>query len=163
MSHDKTQGKKLSVSELALNLAQPFAEELGLKFWNVKYEKEGSAWFLRYFMFIEERPITIDDCEAFSRKVSDELDRTDPIDGSYYLEVSSPGLEAELEETWHFERNIGNKVQIKLVRPFENKREFIGPLVKFEDKIITVSDEISGNEYEFELSKTAYVKLYAEF
>lgn len=163
MSLDKTPGKKLSVSETALKLAQPFAEELGLKFWNVKYEKEGSAWFLRYFMFIEERPITIDDCENFSRKVSDELDKTDPIDGSYYLEVSSPGLEAQLEEPWHFERHIGDKIQVKLVRPLDNKREFIGPLLKFQDKKLTVADEASGNEYEFELSKTAYVKLYAEF
>ena len=60
--------KKESTTAVAARLAQPVLEELGLTLWDLRFEKEGSLWYLRYFVDKEEG-ITIQDCEAFSRAV----------------------------------------------------------------------------------------------
>lgn len=41
----------------------------------------------------KETGVSIDDCEAVSRPLSDALDEADPIEGSYTLEVSSAGAD----------------------------------------------------------------------
>ena len=42
--------------------------------------------------------ITIDDCQTVSEQIGDLLDKEDPIPHSYYLEVSSPGLDRVLKK-----------------------------------------------------------------
>mgnify|MGYP000637488583 FL=1 len=83
---------KKNTAAIAEELAAPILEEMGLQLWDVVYEKEGSGWYLRYYVD-KEGGIDINSCEAFSRAISDVLDEADPIDGSYTLEVSSPGIE----------------------------------------------------------------------
>ena len=70
--------KKPNTVAVATQLAEPVIEEMGLMLWDVRYEKEGSSWYLRYFIE-KEGGVTIDDCEAFSRRMSDILDEADPI------------------------------------------------------------------------------------
>ena len=48
--------------------------------------------------------MSIDDCEAVSRPLSDALDQADPIEGSYTFEVSSAGAERPLKRPSDFER-----------------------------------------------------------
>ena len=50
--------------------------------------KEAGTWFLRVYID-KEGGVSIDDCEAVSRPLSDLLDEADPIEGSYTFEVSS--------------------------------------------------------------------------
>lgn len=83
--------KKENTTDTAARLAQPLLEELGLTLWDLRFEKEGSLWYLRYFID-KEGGVTIDDCEQFSRAVEKKLDAADPISQSYTLEVSSPGI-----------------------------------------------------------------------
>ena len=93
---------KDSIAVVCEKLAQPIADQMNLSIWDVRYEKEGSGWFLRFFID-KEGGVTIDDCENFSRAVDPVLDKEDPIDQSYCLEVSSPGVERELKKPEHFE------------------------------------------------------------
>jgi ribosome maturation factor RimP len=59
--------------------------------------------------------VTIDDCAAVSRIISDLLDRLDPEPGpEYSLEVSSPGLDRLLRGQDDFERFEGSLVKLKL-------------------------------------------------
>ena len=88
-------GKGGFTVERAEQIARPVLEQLKLTLWDVRFEKEGSVWYLRYFLD-KEGGVTIDDCEAFSRAVDPLLDEADPIEQSYTLEVSSPGVEREL-------------------------------------------------------------------
>ncbi len=59
--------------------------------------------------------VTLDDCVAVNRRVGMILDAQDPIDGSYRLEVSSPGLTRRLKTPKDFEYFSGRmaKVQTK--------------------------------------------------
>ena len=44
----------------------------------------------------DTRQLTLEDCETISRRLSDWLDSNDPIEGSFRLEVSSPGIDRPL-------------------------------------------------------------------
>ena len=64
---------KKNTAAIAEELAAPILEEMGLQLWDVVYEKEGSGWYLRYYVD-KEGGIDINSCEAFSRAISDVLD-----------------------------------------------------------------------------------------
>ena len=69
----------------------------------VEYVKEAGNWYLRAYID-KEGGITVDDCEAISRNLSDWLDKEDFIADSYILEVSSPGLGRPLKKEKDFAR-----------------------------------------------------------
>src|SRR3954449_12406161 len=49
------------------------------------------------------RQLTLDDCARLSRRLSDLLDETDPIEHAYRLEVSSPGIDRPLTRLADFD------------------------------------------------------------
>ena len=69
-------------------LVRPTVEGMGLRLWDVRFEKEGPDWFLRVLIDRDE-PLDTDTCEAVSRAIDPLLDEADPIEQSYYLEVGS--------------------------------------------------------------------------
>ncbi len=109
-------------------IAEPIAEQLGLKLWDVRFVKEGANWYLRIFID-KDGGIGIDDCVAMSHALDDPLDEADLIDRSYCLEVSSPGTDRELTRPAHFDAFIGAPVIARLIRPLETgERELHGTL-----------------------------------
>jgi len=79
-----------------------------------------------------ERPdgtMTIEDCEAASRALSPVLDVSDPIEGSYRLEISSPGIDRPLVRRSDFDRYAGHVAQVEMQVPIEGRRRFRGELV----------------------------------
>ncbi|MCL2578912.1 MAG: ribosome maturation factor RimP [Oscillospiraceae bacterium] len=119
--------KKPRTVEVAASLAHPVADRMGLALWDLRFEKEGADWYLRYFI---DKPggINIQDCEQFSRAVEKLLDEADPIDQSYILEVSSPGIERTLTRPEHFPPFVGSQVHVRLIRPREGTRDLYGRL-----------------------------------
>ncbi len=154
-------GKKQSTASVCEELARPLLEELGLSLWDVRYEKEGSMWFLRYFID-KAGGVNIEDCEKFSRAVEAILDKADPVDGSYTLEVSSPGIERELSRTWHFEAVLGKEIYVKLIRPVEGEREFYGKLCDVQGDTLTM---MLQEDIQMQLSKAeaAVIRLCDDF
>lgn len=57
--------------------------------------------------------VGVDQLAGISRRVSRLLDEDDPIDGSYTLEVSSPGLERKLRRPRHFQKSLDREVKVK--------------------------------------------------
>lgn len=152
---------KKNTAAIAEELAASILEEMGLQLWDVVYEKEGSGWYLRYYVD-KEGGIDINSCEAFSRAISDVLDEADPIDGSYTLEVSSPGIERALTRDWHFETLMGQQLLVRLIRPVEGVRDFIGTLTDYRDGTLTLLlDE--KTEMNVERGETAFIRLYNDF
>ena len=153
---------KKNTAAIAEELAAPILEEMGLQLWDVVYEKEGSGWYLRYYVDKEGGGIDINSCEAFSRAISDVLDEADPIDGSYTLEVSSPGIERALTRDWHYEALMGQQLLVRLIRPVEGVRDFIGTLTDYRDGTLTLLlDE--KTEMNVERGETAFIRLYNDF
>ena len=104
------------VTETVSALALPYVEAAGCSLWDVEYVKEAGEWFLRVYID-KEGGVSIDDCEAVSRPLSDALDQADPIEGSYTFEVSSAGADRVLKKPEHFARFSGQEVQVRLYRP----------------------------------------------
>ncbi|GKH45926.1 MULTISPECIES: ribosome maturation factor RimP [Anaerotruncus] len=157
-------GKRPNTAAVCAELAAPVAEGIGVYLWDVVFEKEGAGWYLRYFIDKDaDGGVTIDECEAFSRAMSDLLDEKDPIPQSYTLEVGSPGVERRLTKDWHFRKYLGSDVLVRLIRPVEGERDFIGTLSAYHEDG-TISVELDGDvEMAFTLAETAFVRLYEEF
>lgn len=142
------------------NIAAPIAEKLGLSIWDIEFVKEGSTYFLRFFID-KNCGVGIDDCEAFSRAIDPVLDETDPIEQSYCLEVSSPGIERELKRDWHFEKYIGAMIKVRLIRPDDKgRRDLVGKLAAFDGEYVTI--DLGGETLLFRRLETAYVRLCDE-
>lgn len=130
-------GKK-NIAGNVWDLIEPTAESLGYRLWNVEYVREGADMYLRVTIDSDDG-IDIDDCERMTRAIDPILDEADPIEGSYYLEVSSPGVERVLTTDEHFALMAGSEVEIKLYRAIDGAKVINGILVGREDGVITVN------------------------
>ncbi len=77
---------------------------------------------------LDEAPITVDECAAISRSVSDLLDVEDQVAGPFTLEVSSPGIERPLVRIEDFERFAGREARVKTVALIGGRKRFRGVL-----------------------------------
>ena len=132
--------KKGGVAATVSALAAPLLEQLGLTQWDLEFVKEGADWFLRFYID-KEGGVTIDDCEAFSRLIDKRLDEADPIEQSYCLEVSSPGIERRLRADWHFSAMAGRRVKVRLIRPLDGRRDFEGILLGVDGDTVRIETE----------------------
>ena len=76
-------------------MVKPIADELNYDIYHVEYVKENGELYLRIYIE-KDGGITLSDCEALSRRVSDLMDEKDTIKDPYFLEVSSPWLNRTL-------------------------------------------------------------------
>ena len=129
---EKQQAPKGNTVAVCRALAEPFAEELGLILWDVRFVKEGSQWYLRY-LIDKDGGVTIEDCAALSRLINPVLDEQDPISQAYCLEVMSPGIERELTRPEHFEAYLECAIVVRLIRPLDGEREFAGILTAYDE------------------------------
>ena len=84
--------------------------------------------------------ITLDEVSEQTGWISDLVDELDPIDGSFMLEVSSPGLARPLRRPHDFVRFAGEYVSLKTTAT-EGRRKYTGTLEGFEDdKVLLTCD-----------------------
>lgn len=119
---------------------EPTVTELGYRIWDVTYSKIGADYHLEITIDNDEG-INIDDCEKVHRAIDPILDECDPIEGFYYLEVSSPGIERELRTEEHFSLSLGEKVEIRLFAPRDGAKSLTGELVAYENGRITLATD----------------------
>ena len=148
------------IAEQVWELAQPVVEGFGLKLWDVEYVREGADWFLRLYID-KDGAVDIDDCEKVSRAMDPILDEKDPIPDSYTFEVCSAGCERVLKRPGDFEQFLGATVLVKLYRPRDGRKEYVGTLKAYDNGTVTL---LSGQQtMEFTPQETALVRLYVEF
>ncbi len=152
--------KPKGVEETVQEIVEPLINRAGYELVEVEFLKEGGQWYLRLFI---DQPagITLDDCEKVSRRVETILDERDPIQTSYILEVSSPGVERKLKKPADFDRFAGKKVRITTFAPFEGRKEFVGELQGMEDNLVVVS--LNGGKVGIPLDKISLAHLSYDF
>lgn len=131
---------KKEVLKIIKEMCNEIAEKFNYELVDVEYVKEMGSRFLRVYI---DKPggVTLDDCQQMSEVLSEKLDEKDPISESYYLEVSSPGLDRPLKTDKDLKRNMGKDIEIKLYSPINNKKIYEGRLEKFDEKEITILDD----------------------
>lgn len=149
-----------NIEEKVEQLIKTRVEELGYQLYDVQYAKEGQNYFLRIFIEKENGDIDLNDCEKVNDGINEVLDSADYIKDQYFLEVSSTGIEKVLRKDKHLESNIGNKIEVKLFKPINKQKEFVGNLKSFNEEEIILSldnqTEIKINRKEISLIKTFF-------
>ncbi|MDO5779459.1 MAG: ribosome maturation factor RimP [Clostridium sp.] len=118
-------------------MVKPISDELNYEIYHVEYVKENGEYYLRIYIE-KEGGITLSDCEALSRRVSDLMDEKDPIPEAYFLEVSSPGLNRTLFTEAHYKRFVGREVMVKLTKAIDGKKSIKGILKEVNEENIIV-------------------------
>ncbi|MBQ8372281.1 MAG: ribosome maturation factor RimP [Clostridia bacterium] len=130
---------KKNIRETVRELIEPVVTELGYRVWDVTYQKIGADYHLEVTID-SDNGIYIDDCERVHRAIDPILDEKDPIEGFYYLEVSSPGIERELRTEEHILACIGLAVEAKLFAPKDGRKVVEGILASFEDGKVGIDE-----------------------
>ena len=126
-------------------VVEPILEADGFELVDLEFKFQEGRWILRLYI---DTPggVTLDDCENVSRQVSALLDVEDPIEQSYTLEVSSPGINRVLRKEKDFELFAGSPVWLKTTRKVSGRRTFRGVLKGMENSNIVM--EIDGKNFE---------------
>ena len=110
-------------------LLEPEVESLGYRLVRVAFVGGKSDPTLQV---MAEKPSTrqldLSDCEVISRRLSDVLDEKDPIEGSYRLEVSSPGIDRPLTRLADYDDWKGHEARVTLAEPLGGRKQFSGTL-----------------------------------
>lgn len=143
------------VESLVEELAREFLQGTEIEFVDVEYVKE-HHWYLRVYID-KEGGIDIEDCQWLSELLEKKLDALDPIPESYFLEVSSPGLDRELKKARDFDRHKGDQVEVSLYAPLDGRKTIVGELRAYTDDAVTVGEDVIARD------KIAKIRLYVEF
>jgi ribosome maturation factor RimP len=106
----------------------------------------------------DTRQLDLSDCETISRRLSEWLDANDPIEGSFRLEVSSPGIDRPLTRPQDFADWSGHEARIGLAEPQGERKQFSGTLGGIDDGNVKIIDK-SGREHVLPFDQIASAKL----
>lgn len=150
-----------NIEEKIENRLTNIIEDLGYKLYDVQYAKEGKDYFLRIFIEKEDGEIDLDDCEKVNNAITDVLDEEDYIKEQYFLEVSSTGVEKMIRKKKHLKANIGEFITVKLFKPVEGSKEYIGKLIDYNDMDIII--EVENETVNLERKNISLIKKYFDW
>ena len=145
------------ITDTAAELARPIVEAEGCTLWDVEYIREAGTWYLRVYID-KEGGVSIDDCERISRALDPLLDEADPIPENYVFEVGSTGADRALKRHSDFVQFMGAQVEVRLYKPLEGQKAFVGTLSGYSDGGVTIIKD--DNELSFTKTQVALVRLH---
>lgn len=148
------------ITDLTAQLARPVVEANGCTLWDVEYVKEAGSWYLRVYIDKEDG-VSIDDCEAVSRVLSDLLDEADPIQDPYTFEVSSAGADRALKRPEHFQAFLGAPVDVKFYQPQNGQKTCTGTLTAHDGQTLTLA--VGDETVTYPMDQVALVRLHITF
>jgi ribosome maturation factor RimP len=125
----------------------------------VEYVKVGAEYHL-IITIDKDEGVNIEDCERVHRAIDPLLDEADPIENSYKVEVTSPGVERPLTRPDHFEACIGDEIEVRLYAPLNGEKTLRGILTATEEKEFSLSQ---ANEETITIAKSAAAKVSTVF
>ena len=147
-------------------LALPIVSSLGMELVELEFRREGRSMMLRLYL---DKPggITLDDCAAVSRELSETLDVEDVVSERYTLEVSSPGLNRPLRKPADFARYAGRLVKVRTAELWADeagnrRKTFLGELQGLEEGCVRLRLK-EGQLAVIPLEKIAKANLEFEF
>ncbi len=109
-------------------LLSPTLESMGFEWVGCEILTPPGGQLLRIYVD-SPKGITLDDCAVISRQLGAVLEVEETVKSHYRLEVSSPGMERPLFKLSHYEKVVGQTIQVMLGAPVENRRKWKGQLV----------------------------------
>jgi len=127
--------------ERLTNLMEPSLAGLGYELVRVQLNGQTRKTLQIMVERLDQRGMTLDDCEKVSETLSAILDVHDPIKERYALEVSSAGIDRPLMKAKDYKRFVGHEAAITLKEAIDGRRHFKGTLDRASDEVITVTDD----------------------
>jgi len=131
-------------------LLTPILEEHGAFLVDTSVRNERGGKLLQAFVDTD-KGITIEECAIISRELSQELDRVNVIQGSFRLEVSSPGIDKPLKLLRQYRKNVGRRFNV-LYQSAETRATLVGKLQSIENETLTFETE-KGETIALEFTK----------
>ena len=150
------------VEESVMQLVAPAAAQLGYTVVDVEYVKKRGEDSELVIYIDKEGGVDLDDCEACSMAIDPLIDAADPIEESYILCVSSPGIDRPLKRPEDFARHLNEKVDVKLYEKRAGKKEWTVTLRGYDEKAISLETD-KGEAWELELAKVAQIRPHIDF
>jgi len=101
-------------------------------------------------------------CATVSRQLSAVLEVEDFIQGSYTLEISSPGLTRKLKKPEHFVKSEGELAQVVFKKDFQGEQKALGKLRAGKEKEFAIIRADNGEPVEFDFTDVARARLEME-
>ena len=152
-----------STCEKVAQVIEPAIEAEGYELVDLELKGGPGGRTLRLFIDRPDVGITVADCSLISRLVSPLLDVEEVVDGRYFLEVSSPGVNRRIRKKEDFERFAGEKVKIETLSPIDGRRKFTGVIegVENDEVRIRTGSSKSGRTYRIPLAAISKANLKA--
>ena len=151
------------VKEAVRRIAERVTAGRGFELVDVEVKREPKGHRVRLFVD-KEGGIGLDDLQSVSEEMSAILDAEDPVDSTYTLEVSSPGLDRPLRGEADYRRFLGRLARISSYEPVEGRRHWTGRLRSVEDGIVSLDlEHEQGAPARIPLDKIAHGRLEVEF
>ncbi len=128
----------------------------GVSLYDTELVKENDSYIYRIYITSKET-ITLDQCAKISNILSPIIDTNPPTDESYFLEVSSPGIERALTKTKHFINSIGEKIKLKT----KDAKKIIATLIDANKDGITI--EYNGKKESLKYDDISKARTYFEW
>ena len=127
---------------------------------------------VKTLQIMAERPdgtMNVEDCAQLSRALLDFIERENPLDGDFELEVSSPGIDRPLTRLTDFARWAGHEAKIDLHAPIasvggsqsdqsnKGRKRFRGRLLGLDGQDVTI--EAQGQRFAIPFAQIAEAKL----
>jgi ribosome maturation factor RimP len=129
-----------------LELAERAASTHGVDVLELKLRGQGRGRVLSVILDADG-PVEADVVERVSKDLSRALDQADPLQGSYTLEVTTPGLGRPLESARDFRRQRGHEVSIVRGGAASSVR---GVVLDADDQAVTL--DVDGSQVQVPLS-----------
>jgi ribosome maturation factor RimP len=117
-----------------INALEPVVADHGMEIVDLELVVDRGGPVLR--LFVDQQSgagVTVEDCARVSRDCGAELDVKDLMEGSYRLEVSSPGIERRLRKPKHFAEQVGKRVHAVLIEEVGGRKRVTGTLRNVRD------------------------------
>jgi ribosome maturation factor RimP len=129
----------------------------------VEIKRDRAGHLVRLYVD-REGGIGLDELQSVSEEVSAVLDAEDPIESTYTLEVSSPGLDRPLNNEADYRRFTGRLARVSSYEPLEGRRNWTGRLEGVEDGVVSLRlEKEAGQLARIPLAKIAHGRLEVEF
>ncbi|MGB4440046.1 MAG: ribosome maturation factor RimP [Sedimentibacter sp.] len=128
---------KKSIEASVRKIVEDIIKSSEIELVDIEYVKEGPFKYLKVYIDKPEG-ITVDDCADVSRSLNKKLDEVDLIEEQYFLEVSSPGLERPFKTDADYQKNIGERVDVKFYKPIDGKKAIEGLLIEKQENNVII-------------------------
>ncbi len=149
------------IANRAAALGEKIAPELGIEIIHTEFVKEGAMRFLRFYIDTPNG-VSTQECEAFSRAINPLLDEEDFIEGQYYLEVSSPGINRPIRKKEEYDKYKGRQAAVALFTNVEGRKKFKAVIKGLDEAGLSVIFSDEAGEFSIPLEKISKATLDEE-